>query len=555
MFDFRYHVASLVAVIVMLGVGMLLGSAIGDRGALDRQRNELLASIRKDLTALEQTNDQLKADVARDRPFAAAAGEALTAQARCRGARSSSCSTRAATTGCPPSPPRSRRPAGTSRSPASRRRGLGLADDAALAGRIRATVDGSGTAGDLANAAGQGDRHGVDRGRRRLGAGHGALSGAGKLGIEDVATGTRLDGLVLMATWDGKTSPALVELARQASADGVAVVGVEPETRTAGVAEAGGGRGAVHRRRRRLAERRLLARGGPRGTRVRAVRHRIRRHAAVPADRAAQVAGPSRLRPSGRGRAGSNASRASVRRDVGELTPPVREPRGVAARVAVRHGRGHLDDGESGAQRPHRERRPPSRSRGRAAARRSSALGPSARWPESGASAGNAREPSAWMPHRASPFTRPKPPDPGGGRGTPAIAMSAVPSATASSRASICGGRGAQVRVEDQDRRPTRPAPRRRLGGRLPASRDAESPQAVLDGGGLAARLAADEDLGAGRLGLLGRVVGRPVVDHDDHALDPRDGAERRDRRGDRGGLVARGDDGRRAHAVTTCRA
>ena len=76
MYDFRYHIASLVAVIVMLGVGMLLGSAIVDRGNLTQP---LVVSLQKDFADLKKDNDQLKSDLARDQQFASAAADAMTA--------------------------------------------------------------------------------------------------------------------------------------------------------------------------------------------------------------------------------------------------------------------------------------------------------------------------------------------------------------------------------------------------------------------------------------------------------------------------------------------
>ena len=77
MFDFRYHLASLVAVIVMLGVGLLLGSAIADRGTVETQRAALFNSLKKELDSANKTNDQLKAEVAGNLAFASASADSF----------------------------------------------------------------------------------------------------------------------------------------------------------------------------------------------------------------------------------------------------------------------------------------------------------------------------------------------------------------------------------------------------------------------------------------------------------------------------------------------
>ena len=48
-FDFRYHALSLIAVLIALAVGLLLGVAIGDKGLVSNAENNLRASLRSQL--------------------------------------------------------------------------------------------------------------------------------------------------------------------------------------------------------------------------------------------------------------------------------------------------------------------------------------------------------------------------------------------------------------------------------------------------------------------------------------------------------------------------
>src|SRR6185369_3636091 len=49
MFDFRYHALSLVAVLLALMIGLLLGVAIGDKGLVSSAEQNVRDSLRKDV--------------------------------------------------------------------------------------------------------------------------------------------------------------------------------------------------------------------------------------------------------------------------------------------------------------------------------------------------------------------------------------------------------------------------------------------------------------------------------------------------------------------------
>lgn len=63
MFDMRAYVASLAAVFLALGIGILLGTIITDKGTVSRQQNVLLESIESRVDSVSENNKQLKKEV------------------------------------------------------------------------------------------------------------------------------------------------------------------------------------------------------------------------------------------------------------------------------------------------------------------------------------------------------------------------------------------------------------------------------------------------------------------------------------------------------------
>jgi hypothetical protein len=77
MYNFRYHIASLVAVFLALSIGLLLGTVVVERGTLDAQRTTLVDSLQKEYTTLRTDNTQLKTELDTDRAFLAEAAPVL----------------------------------------------------------------------------------------------------------------------------------------------------------------------------------------------------------------------------------------------------------------------------------------------------------------------------------------------------------------------------------------------------------------------------------------------------------------------------------------------
>ena len=69
MFDARYHVLSLAAVLVALVLGLLLGVAIGDSGLVSSAERRIRADLRSDVRAANQRADDLQGTVAQQERF------------------------------------------------------------------------------------------------------------------------------------------------------------------------------------------------------------------------------------------------------------------------------------------------------------------------------------------------------------------------------------------------------------------------------------------------------------------------------------------------------
>lgn len=79
MYNFRYHIASLVAVFLALSIGLLLGTVVVERGTLDAQRTTLVQGLQKEYAALRTDNTQLKSDLDTNKAFVSDAAPVLIA--------------------------------------------------------------------------------------------------------------------------------------------------------------------------------------------------------------------------------------------------------------------------------------------------------------------------------------------------------------------------------------------------------------------------------------------------------------------------------------------
>ena len=83
MFDFRYHALSLVAVFLALGIGILLGTTIGDQLVSEANR-DIASSLRRDVTEAREAANRARDALAERESFIGASFERI-AGARLRG--------------------------------------------------------------------------------------------------------------------------------------------------------------------------------------------------------------------------------------------------------------------------------------------------------------------------------------------------------------------------------------------------------------------------------------------------------------------------------------
>jgi hypothetical protein len=68
-FDFRYHALSLVAVLLALAIGLLLGVAIGDEGLVSSAERDIRGSLRKDVREARAEADRARDELEAERRF------------------------------------------------------------------------------------------------------------------------------------------------------------------------------------------------------------------------------------------------------------------------------------------------------------------------------------------------------------------------------------------------------------------------------------------------------------------------------------------------------
>jgi hypothetical protein len=78
-FSFRYHAISLVAVFLALGIGILVGVSIGEKGVVSSAQRDLEKSLRGDLDSARSNNAELRSELAIRNDFEGQAYPALVA--------------------------------------------------------------------------------------------------------------------------------------------------------------------------------------------------------------------------------------------------------------------------------------------------------------------------------------------------------------------------------------------------------------------------------------------------------------------------------------------
>jgi hypothetical protein len=234
MYNWRYHIATLVAVFLALAVGLLLGTIVVERGVLDAQKTTLVEGIRKDLDKkgaaiqdLTQSNDALTAYAAATAPELTrgvllgrtvlivadpdsgdAASRAADAVRQAGGAVAQVTVTR---------------PGLALEEPAVRDAvmvALGSPDPAQLAQKVTETLAREWTTADASRALTK------------------VFSDVGVLRVQGLAPGLPVSGAVLSAAFESRPDTATVALGAAIAATGRPVVSAEASKRRAGLSKA-----------------------------------------------------------------------------------------------------------------------------------------------------------------------------------------------------------------------------------------------------------------------------------------------------------------------------
>jgi len=232
-YNLRYHIASLVAVFLSLAVGLILGSVVVERGTLDRQQSTLVAGLNDEFSRIKNENDALNNDLRGYEGFAVSAVPALVSE-RLRGrvvvvlmntGRSDGLSsvTRAISLA-----------GGTPIVATFTRQGLGLDDPAVAKGLSAGSVIATTTFEEMrrsvvASIAQEWWRPGAYRALTD------ALVKAGVLRFDRTLPPAGVNGVVVMASWDGKADPLALALGQRMRDLGVGSVAAESLARPAGV--------------------------------------------------------------------------------------------------------------------------------------------------------------------------------------------------------------------------------------------------------------------------------------------------------------------------------
>jgi hypothetical protein len=236
MFNLRYHLASLVAVFLSFALGLVLGSVVAERGFLDAQQSALIEGLQADFEDLRTQNEGLSDAYERDRDFAVQLADEYT-QGMLDGRTILVIGNSGRSDGLADTNSAILGAGGRVMTAVVSEPGLGL-DSVGVRGAL-ASVDSTSVpaeapvvralgllASELATPAPEA-RPILD-----------AVLSAGVLDIDGLDPEAAIDGVVVLASFDGQADPILVRLAVRLRDAGVAALGVEVSWSDSGVVSA-----------------------------------------------------------------------------------------------------------------------------------------------------------------------------------------------------------------------------------------------------------------------------------------------------------------------------
>lgn len=234
MYNLRYHLASLAGVFLALAIGLLLGTVVVERGALDRQRTSIVQSLQTNYDSLKAENDELRRESQRSGGFAKDVVPLLVADMLSgktvlvitNGGRNDGLSaTRDAI-----------RTAGGEVIVATfRSKGLGMDDEETkrtLSELATRSPQAPGAPDPVVGALAAEWERGGEQPMTE------ALRSSGQLSLEGADGPVRADAVVLLASFDDKADPTLLDLTAAMDRAGRPALGAESQRVSTGVAQA-----------------------------------------------------------------------------------------------------------------------------------------------------------------------------------------------------------------------------------------------------------------------------------------------------------------------------
>lgn len=239
MYNWRYHIASLVAVFLSLSIGLVLGTIVNERGALDAQRDSLINSLQKEFETLSSENSFLTAAHERDAAFIGDTLGLLVA-GQLEGKAVYVLANTGRADGLSATEDAVRLAGGTPIVVSLGSPGFGLADDdlattleGLFPGVSRQDLQQSVVASLSAEWSLPADQRPVTD----------ALVGAGIMSSESLADAPPIEGLVVLAASADAADTAALSLGLAVSRSAIPVVGAQTTSRDTGVAQAAAGMG------------------------------------------------------------------------------------------------------------------------------------------------------------------------------------------------------------------------------------------------------------------------------------------------------------------------
>lgn len=234
MYNLRYHLASLAGVFLALAVGLLLGTVVVERGALDRQRTSIVQSLQSNYDDLKAENDELRRESQRSGAFAKDVAPLLVAD-MLRGRTVVVITNGGRNDGLSATRDAVRAAGGDVVVATFRTKGLGMDDEATrrtLSELATPSAQTPGVGDPVVGAlAAEWERGGAQPITD-------ALRASGELSLEGADGSVRADAAVLLASFDDKADPMLIALVAALDRAGRPAVGAESQRVSTGVAQA-----------------------------------------------------------------------------------------------------------------------------------------------------------------------------------------------------------------------------------------------------------------------------------------------------------------------------